>query len=219
MRINPSTVLEITGRSKVVAIVRLDDLSQAVPLSEALLAGGITALEFTLSNPAAISAMVEVQKALPHFVKGEAVIGIGTVLDVSAAKAAIEAGAQFLISPHTDFGVIEQAKKADIAVMPGALTPTEIMAAWQAGATAVKIFPARSFGANYVKDLREPMSFLKLIPTGGVNLENAHEFIKNGAVAVGVGGNLVDKQLVANQAWDELAAKASAFVQAVRGAK
>lgn len=208
-------VLQITGIGKIVAIVRLADLSQAVALSRALLAGGITALEFTLTNSEALKAVAEVRAALPEFEAGKAVIGAGTVLNAEAARASIEAGAQFIVAPSTNFGTIELCNKMGVAVMPGALTPTEIVAAWEAGASAVKVFPARAFGPAYIKDLREPLPHLKLMPTGGVNLDNAAEYIKNGAVAVGVGGNLIDKQLVAAHDWATIQSKAAAYVRKV----
>lgn len=216
---NVKQVLEITAAGGVVAIVRLADLSQAVALSRALLDGGITSLEFTLTNPEALKALEEVKATLPEFAAGKAVIGAGTVLDSFAAQASVEAGAQFIVAPSTNFGTIEMCKKLGVAVMPGALTPTEIMAAWEAGASAVKVFPARAFGPAYFKDLREPLPHLKLMPTGGVNVENAGEYIKNGAVAVGVGGNLVDKTLVAAQDWEAIKSKAAAYVEAVKKAR
>lgn len=216
---NVEQVLEVTGLGGVVAIVRLADLSQAVALSRALLAGGITALEFTLTNPAALEAITEVRKELPEFAAGKAVIGAGTVLNPAAAQASIDAGAQFIVAPSTNFGTIEVCKKQDIAILPGALTPTEIVNAWEAGASAIKVFPARAFGPNYFKDLREPLPQLKLLPTGGVSLENAGDYIRNGAIAIGVGGNLVDKQLINAGNWDMLAARGAMYVQAVHSAR
>ncbi len=198
------------------AIVRLADLSQAVALTRALLDGGITALEFTLTNPAALQAISQVKAALSEFAQGRAVIGAGTVLNPEAVVASIEAGAQFIVSPSTNFASIAECKKRGVAVMPGAMTPTEIVAAWEAGASAVKVFPARAFGPAYIKDLREPLPHLKLMPTGGVNLENAGEYIKNGALAVGVGGNLVDKDWVAAHNWPAITAKAAAYVEAIK---
>ena len=207
-------VLEIIRVHRIIAIVRLNDLSTAVDLSRALFAGGIRALEFTLSNPAAIKALAEVKAALPEFDRGEAVIGIGTVLKADQARAAIEAGAQFIVSPATNLATIEACQQLKIAVMPGALTPTEILAAWEAGASAVKVFPARSVGPSYLKDVREPLPFLRLIPTGGIDQHNVKEYLKNGAFAVGVGGNLVDKQLIAARDWSALTARAQDFTRA-----
>jgi len=207
-------VLEIIRLNRIIAIVRLNDLSTAVDLSRALFAGGIRALEFTLSNPDAIKAMAEVQAALPEFDRGEAVIGIGTVLNADQARAASEAGAQFIVSPTTNFATIEACKRSRIAVMPGAFTPTEILTAWEAGASAVKVFPARSVGPSYLKDVREPLPFLRLIPTGGLDRSNVKEYLKNGAFAVGLGGSLVDKQLAAARAWAALTDRARELIQA-----
>lgn len=216
---NEARVLETISAGGVVAIVRLDDLSQAVALSRALLEGGVTALEFTLTNSAALEALAKVKASLPEFEKGQAVIGAGTVLDRKATRASIEAGAEFIVAPSTNFETIEECRSQGVPVMPGALTPTEIMAAWQAGASVIKVFPARAFGPAYFKDLREPLPFLRLMPTGGVNLENAGEFIKNGAIALGVGGNLVDRKLVAAGDWSALREKAAAYVSAVSEAR
>lgn len=207
--------LNIISLSRLVAIVRLADLSAAVPMSRALLAGGITALEFTLTNPAALAAITEVKAALPDFAEGRAVIGAGTVLDPAAAQAAVEAGAQFIVSPNTDFNTITMCRNLEVPSMPGALTPTEIVAAWNAGASVVKVFPARAFGPTYLKDVLAPLPQLKLMPTGGVDLENIAQYIKNGAFAVGLGSNLVEERLVAAADWAALTARASAYVRAI----
>ncbi len=212
-------VLEITQRGGVVAIVRLDDLSRALDLTRALIVGGITALEFTLTNKQALKVISEVLAIIPEFSRGQVVIGAGTVLDGSMARASIEAGAQFVVAPSTNLETIKVCQEHGIAAMPGALTPTEIMTAWQAGASVVKIFPARSFGPAYIKDLREPLPQLKLMPTGGVSADNAGEYIKNGALAVGAGGNLVDKKLVAAGDWPAITARAAAYVRAVQEAR
>ena len=204
-------VLGIIGAYRIIAIVRLNDLSAAIDLSRALIAGGIRALEFTLTNPDAIKAMAEVKSALPEFDRGEAVIGIGTVLNPDQARASIRGGAQFIVSPTTNFQTMEACKRLGVAVIPGALTPTEILAAWEAGADAVKLFPARSVGPNYIKDVREPLPFLRLIPTGGIDLDNIEAYLKKGVFAVGVGGNLVNRQLIATKAWTELMVLAGKF--------
>lgn len=207
-------VLEIIRANHLIAIVRLDDLITAIELSRALLDGGIRALEFTLSNPNAIQALADVKAALPEFGRDEAVLGIGTVLNADQARASIAAGAQFIVSPTTNLATIEACRQLQVAVMPGAFTPTEILAAWDAGASAVKVFPARSVGPAYLKDVREPLPFLRLIPTGGIDLHNIGAYLKSGAFAVGVGGSLVDKQLVAVRAWAALADRAREFRQA-----
>ncbi len=208
-------VLEVIHANRIIAIVRLNDLSSVIDLSRALLDGGIRAVELTLSNPAAIKAMTDVKAALPEFDRGEAVIGIGTVLNADQARVAIEAGAQFIVSPTTNFHTLETCRQLKVAMMPGALTPTEILAAWEAGASAVKVFPARSVGPTYLKDVREPLPFLRLIPTGGVDRNNITDYLKNGAFAVGMGGNLVDKQLVAAHDWAALTDRARELTQSL----
>lgn len=210
--------LGLIGRHKLIAIVRVNDLSGAVDLARALLDGGLRAIEFTLTNPEAINAVRAVKVALPEFERGEAAIGLGSVLQPDQARAAIEAGAQFIVSPTTNYRTIEVCKSLNVPVIPGAFTPTEILAAWEAGASAVKVFPARSVGPTYLKDVREPLPFLRLIPTGGIDLDNLAAYLKAGAFAVGVGGKLADRQLIAARDWAALADRARAFAQATANA-
>jgi 2-dehydro-3-deoxyphosphogluconate aldolase/(4S)-4-hydroxy-2-oxoglutarate aldolase len=211
-------VLNVIRATPLVAIVRLADLSAAVRISQALLEAGVTALEFTLTNPVALAVITQVKAALPDFAEGRAVIGAGTVLDPAAARASIEAGAQFIIAPNTNLDTIATCRESGIPCMPGALTPTEIVTAWNAGASVVKVFPARAFGPAYIKDVLAPLPQLKLMPTGGVDLDNIGQFFKNGAFAVGLGSNLVDGHLIAAGDWAALTAKASRYVEAVRAA-
>jgi 2-dehydro-3-deoxyphosphogluconate aldolase/(4S)-4-hydroxy-2-oxoglutarate aldolase len=208
--------LDITQKSGVVAIVRVNDLSGAIELSRALIAGGVTALEFTLTNADALKALKEVKSALREFAQGLAVIGAGTVITPEQVRASVEAGAQFIVAPTTNFAAIACAVELNVPIMPGAYTPSEILAAWNAGASVVKVFPARALGPNYIKDLREPLPFLKLMPTGGVGLDNVVAYLQAGAFGVGVGGNLVDKQLIANHDWAGLKAKAQQYADVVK---
>jgi 2-dehydro-3-deoxyphosphogluconate aldolase / (4S)-4-hydroxy-2-oxoglutarate aldolase len=211
-----SHVLELILHTRLVAIIRLDDLSQAVQLSKALLAGGVTAQEFTLSNPQALNALSEVKAALSEFSSGQAAIGLGSVRNVDEAHAAIKAGAQFVVTPITKLAVIEVCKQADIPVMPGAFTPTEIATAYEAGADVVKVFPARALGPNFIKDVLAPMPYLKLMPTGGVDLENMANFFKAGAVSVGVGGNLLDKKAIEAGDWEKVSRIAAQYAKAAQ---
>jgi 2-dehydro-3-deoxyphosphogluconate aldolase / (4S)-4-hydroxy-2-oxoglutarate aldolase len=208
-----SNVLEIVSMARLVAIIRLDDLSQAVKLSKALLAGGVVAQEFTLSNPKALDALSEVKAALSEFSNGGATIGLGSVRTVDEAHAAIKAGAQFVVTPITKLEVIEVCKKAGVPIMPGAFTPTEIALAHGAGADVVKVFPARMLGAGYIKDVLAPMPYLKLMPTGGVDLENMASFFKAGAVSVGVGGNLLDKKAIETGDWEKVSKIAKQYAE------
>ncbi len=211
-----SQVLDIVAKTRLVAIIRLDDLSQAVQLSKALLAAGVVAQEFTLSNPKALDVLAEVKATLPEFSNGQAALGLGSVRNVDEAQAAIKAGAQFVVTPITKLEVIEVCKKAGVPIMPGAFTPTEIAMAHDAGADVVKVFPARTLGAGYIKDVLAPMPYLKLMPTGGVDLENMASFFKAGAVSVGVGGNLLDKKAIEAGDWEKVSSIARQYAEAAR---
>ena len=210
------STLHTIHRGKVVAIVRLPDLADAIELSRALISGGITALEFTLTNSEALNALQAVKAAIPEFGRGEAVIGAGTVVTPDQVRASVAAGAQFIVAPTSNFAAIATSRELGVPIMPGAYTPTEILAAWEAGAAAVKVFPARALGPNFIKDVREPLPFLKLMPTGGIGIDNIAAYLQAGAFGVGVGGNLVDKQMVAARDWAGLYAKAQAFIKATQ---
>lgn len=197
---------------KVVAVVRLASGEQLVRVAEALKAGGISAIEFTASTPGAVG-MIE--KACSRF-GGEVLMGAGTVLDPETARAALLAGAEFIVTPSLNLATIELCKRYGKPVVPGALTPTEILTAWQAGADMVKVFPASLGGPSYVKAVLAPLPQIRLVPTGGVSADNAAEYLNAGAVAVGVGGRLVDKAAVAREDWDAITAEAQQLVTAVR---
>jgi 2-dehydro-3-deoxyphosphogluconate aldolase / (4S)-4-hydroxy-2-oxoglutarate aldolase len=169
---------------RVIAIARGLDPSHMVDIANALVDGGVGAFEVTLNSRAAVDAIAAVRSAVPA---ERLLVGAGTVLDVASAEAAVAAGAQFLVMPHTDLGLVEWAAGRDVTVFPGAFTPTEILAAWRAGATAVKLFPASAVGPSFVRELRGPLPEIPLIPTGGVTAENGPDFIRAGAVAVGLG--------------------------------
>ncbi|HEX7057004.1 MAG TPA: bifunctional 4-hydroxy-2-oxoglutarate aldolase/2-dehydro-3-deoxy-phosphogluconate aldolase, partial [Bacilli bacterium] len=145
-------------------------------------------------------------------------IGAGTVLDIEMARQAVAAGAEFLISPNLDEEVIRYGLDHGLDVWPGVMTPTEIVRAWKAGASAVKVFPSGTLGANYIKDIRGPLNHIPLIATGGVNLQNIADYFKAGAVAVGLGGNLVNKTLINSGNFAEIARLASQYVAAARQA-
>ena len=208
-------VSETVTSDGVVAIVRLDDLSGAVPLTRALAEGGIRAGEFTFTNRTAPRAIEAAREALD----GAALVGAGTVLDAETARTAILAGAQFIVTPVVSIPVIECCRRYSVPTVIGAFTPTEILTAWEAGADFVKVFPASAGGPRYLKDVRGPLPQVRLIPTGGVSTENAAEFIRAGASAVALGSNLVDPKLVAAGDWPELTGKAAAVVDIVRQAR
>lgn len=201
--------------SGVVAVVRLDDLTQAVKVTEALAAGGVTNVEFTFTNPAAGEAISAARAALGD----RAYIGAGTVLDPETARIAILAGAEYVVTPTTKAATIEVCRRYSIPSVIGAFTATEMLTAWEAGATYIKVHPAGLGGPRYFKDILGPLPQLKLIPSGGVTLENAGDFIKAGAVAVALGSNLVDAKTVANGDWTEITRRAEGLIEAVRTAK
>jgi 2-dehydro-3-deoxyphosphogluconate aldolase/(4S)-4-hydroxy-2-oxoglutarate aldolase len=196
---------------KIVAVVRLDDYSRAVDVAHALVAGGITVLEFTLTGKGALGAISATRSAL-----GEAAcVGVGTVLKSEDAEAAIDAGAQFAVTPALRRKVIASCIRRNTLVLCGGLTPTELLEAYDEGAELGKVFPAQLGGPKFIKDVLAPMPFLKLVPTGGVGPENARDYLAAGAVAVGIGGNLISNKLVAAGAFDQITATAHACVMAV----
>lgn len=199
----------------VVAIVRMDDAAGLGQVAHAIKDGGVDVIEFTMTTPGALDIIA---KSTQEF--GTSVLlGAGTVLDPETARAAILAGARFLVSPTFNPKVIELAHRYDVAVVPGVFTPTELLAAWEAGADLLKVFPATALGPQYFKDVLAPLPYLRMVPTGGVSLQNTADFIKAGAVAVAVGSNLVDKKVVKEGRWDALTETARAFVAAVRSAR
>ena len=199
----------------VVAVIRLQDGSRLRAVVDALAAGGITSLEVTMTVPRAIELIGEIAPTLPSGF----LIGAGTVVDAETARAAIDAGARFIVGPVFRPAVIEAAHAAGAAAMPGCFSPTEILAAWEAGADLVKVFPATALGPAYFKDLHGPMPQVRLMPTGGVSLENAGDWIRAGAVAIGVGGALVDPKLVAAGNYGGITERAKRFIERVRTAR
>ena len=199
----------------VVAIVRVSSAREAVDVCMAIARGGVTPIEVTMTVPGAIDAIREFKSA----VKEEVLIGAGTVLDPETARACILAGADFIVSPTLNLEVIKVCRRYSKIIIPGTFTPTEILTAWEAGADIVKVFPASVGGPGYLKDIMGPLPQVKLVPTGGVNLETTPEFIKAGAVAVAAGSSLVDKKAVSEQNWDAITETARKFVAAVKQAR
>jgi 2-dehydro-3-deoxyphosphogluconate aldolase/(4S)-4-hydroxy-2-oxoglutarate aldolase len=199
---------------RLVAIVRLDNLDRAPELARALLAGGIAIQEFTLTNPHALRAISQVREQLSEFSNQLALLGVGSVRSVEQAQSAISAGAQFVVTPTLNIEVIEYCTTRAIPIMPGAMTPTEILTAWEAGATAVKVFPARALGPGYIKDVLAPLPELRLMPTGGVDLANLQQYFDAGAFAVGVGGNLLNRKAIDAGDWPSVTAIAKEYSRA-----
>jgi len=201
--------------SGVIAIVRFDRSEDLVQVARAVRAGGVRAIEFTMTTPNALDIIEQSAREFGQ----DVLLGAGTVLDPETARAAILAGAQFVVAPTLNPQVIETCRRYSKAVIAGAFTPTEILTAWEWGADFVKVFPAEFGGPEYLKAVLAPLPQVKLIPVGGVSLENTGAFIKAGASAVAVGGNLVKKSAIAAKRFDELTELARAYVQAVAGAR
>lgn len=200
----------------IVPVIRTSSAQSAVQSIEAIYRGGIRAAEITMTVPGAIRAL---EKAADAF-GDKIVLGAGTVLDAETARACMLAGAQFFVSPNLRPATIELAQRYSKAVMPGALTPTEVLTAWEAGADIVKIFPCGNVGGpKYIKALRAPYPHIEMIPTGGVNLETAGEFLKAGACAVAVGGELVDAASVKEGRWDVIEERARQYLAAIAKAR
>lgn len=199
----------------VIAVIRAPSAELLLPIAEALLAGGVSAIEVTMSTPKAIRGI----EMLADRLGDRAVVGVGTVLDASTCRDAIAAGAEFVLSPNFDEEVVATTRRYGKISVPGAFTPTEILRAWTAGADIVKIFPSTALGPGYIKDLLAPLPQLKLSPTGGVDAKNAGDWIKAGAVCVGAGSSLVSKDAMARQDWGAITANAKAFIEAIRSAR
>jgi len=199
----------------VVAIVRLDCSEHLVRVAQAVREGGVKVIEFTLTTPDALEMIREASKILPS----DVLLGAGTVLDPESARAAILAGAQFTVSPTLNPAVIEMCRRYSKVCIPGALTPTEILTAWECGADIVKVFPATLGGPQYFKDIAGPLPQIKLIPTGGVSLENAGAFIKAGAVAVAAGSNLVNATAAKEGRFDAITDAARKYIEAIKAAR
>ncbi|GAC1366787.1 MAG: bifunctional 4-hydroxy-2-oxoglutarate aldolase/2-dehydro-3-deoxy-phosphogluconate aldolase [Ktedonobacteraceae bacterium] len=208
----PQRVVKVLQPRMPIAIVRLDNLDDALEISRALLEGGITTLEFTLTNKKANEVITKVRQAFGERLS----VGAGTVLDAAHALASIEAGAQFLVTPILAPDVIEVGRQRDVPVVCGAFTPTEIWTAWKLGATLVKVFPAGQLGPGYFKDILAPLPELLLVPTGGVNLETCGPFLAAGAYTVAVGGQLLDKEIIRAKDWDALRELAHKYIEACK---
>lgn len=213
---NKEQVISKISEIGVLPVVRAADADEARSVVAALVAGGITTIEVTMTVPRA----VELIAALDAEYGSDILLGAGTVLEPETAKECIDAGAKFIISPGTNFDTIVYCNDREIAVMPGALTPTEVLNAWDAGADVVKIFPASAMGgASYLKALKAPLPDIKLIPTGGVSLSTAADFINAGAEAVGVGGELVDLAAVRAGTPEKITQAARQYLEIVAAAR
>lgn len=210
-----SAIVDAVLSTRLVGIVRLKHHGHAGDIARAISDGGLTVIEYSLSGSGALEAVAAAREAL-QAAGVRAFIGAGTVLDKRSAQDAVNAGAQFIVTPALELEVVSFCRDRGIPVLCGALTPTELLAAHRAGADFVKLFPARGGGPAYVRDVLAPLPFLKLVPTGGVSAENAAGYLSAGAAAVAIGGNLVSDDNVANQNWTAITAHARDLVGAVR---
>jgi 2-dehydro-3-deoxyphosphogluconate aldolase/(4S)-4-hydroxy-2-oxoglutarate aldolase len=198
--------------SGIVAVVRTPDSDQLVEVARALADGGVDVVEITMSVPNALEVLHQVRKELGE----RLLLGAGTVLDAETARAVILAGAEFVVAPTLNLDVIRLCRRYDKLMMPGAFTPTEILTAWEAGADIVKVFPADVVGPAFFKALRGPLPQVRLMPTGGVDLNTAADFLKAGACCLGIGGQLVEPKAVAERNFDRIRNLARQYVAIVQ---
>lgn len=207
---NSAVVLNKIKTERVIALIRADSPDGLLDCARALAAGGLTSIELTMTTPGAIPMLKQASAELPDFL-----FGLGTVLDAATAREGIAAGAKFIVTPAFRPEVIKACRELGVPVFGGALTPTEIVNTWDAGADVVKIFPAEFFGPAYIKSVKAPFPHIALLPTGGVNPENVGEFLRAGAWATAAGSSLVEAKALKEKNWPAITAKARAFVAAV----
>jgi 2-dehydro-3-deoxyphosphogluconate aldolase/(4S)-4-hydroxy-2-oxoglutarate aldolase len=199
----------------VIAIIRADSSDQLVEAAGALLEGGITAMEVTMTTPNALAVITAVAKKFGD----QILIGVGTVTDPATACASVDAGAEFIVTPVTKPEVIAVANQLEKPIASGAFTPTECLLAHESGADFVKLFPAEIGGPTYIKTLLAPLPMLRIIPTGGVTPDTAASFLHAGSVALGAGSSLVSKEILQARDWPALTNRAKAFIRAIQAAR
>lgn len=209
---DPKETIQKMTDCGIAPVIRAESADQALKAVQAILAGGIPVIEITFTVPGAMEIIRELADSLGE----QALLGAGTVLDPETAQGAISAGAEFIVAPNTNLQVIETTKQNGKVSIPGAFSPTEVAAAWQAGADLVKIFPASVLGPVYLKDLHGPMPDVPLMPTGGIDLDNVADYLKAGAATVGVGSSLVDKKAMKTGDYGVITEKAIQFVEIIR---
>ena len=211
MAVRNTTALEFISEKGVVAIMRANSSDQLLAAADAVKAGGVNAIEVTMTTPGAI----DIIKQATSKYGDDVLFGVGSVLDSETARAAILAGAQFVVCPTLDLETIIICKRYSVPVIPGAYTPTEVLTAWEAGADLVKIFPASIGGPSLIKALKGPLPQVKLVPVGGVNLDTTADFIRAGADVVGVGSSLVNNKLLEAKEFDKISEAARRFCEEV----
>ncbi len=203
--------LTLVKKHRAIAVIRAKEIELGRQMALAVASGGMQLIEITWNSAQAAELINKLRTELPA-----CIIGTGTLLNLQQMEAAIQAGAQFLFTPHVDPVIIKAAVDKNIPIIPGALSPTEIVTAWSHGATCVKVFPVQAVGgANYIKSLQGPLGHIPLIPTGGVTLENAQEFLQAGAIAVGLSGKLFPKQFVEAGNWQAISQQANILIQKI----
>ena len=213
---NKAEVIKQIKDTGLIPVVRATSADEAMSAIDAIREGGVSVLEITMTVPGAVGVIEQLTKKYGS----DVLVGAGTVLDAETARACMLSGAQFIVSPALNMETIECCRRYGVAVMPGALTPTEVVQAWTAGADLVKVFPAGALGgASYLKALKAPLPHIELVPTGGVSLKTAADFIKAGASALGVGADLVDLEAIRDGQASVITERAKQFVQIVREAR
>jgi 2-dehydro-3-deoxyphosphogluconate aldolase / (4S)-4-hydroxy-2-oxoglutarate aldolase len=208
-------MIQHVAQTGIVAVIRKADPEQIPAIADALVQGGVKTLEITADTTDVFDVIARVKKQF----NTEIMVGAGTVLDAPTAKRAIDAGADFIFSPHVDIETITLTQRYGKLSIPGAMTPSEVVRAYQAGGDIIKIFPASSLGPKYIKELKGPLSHIPMMPTGGVTVDNAASFIQNGAIAVGAGGSLLDRKVLQTKDYDTLTDIARQFTTVIRQAK
>jgi 2-dehydro-3-deoxyphosphogluconate aldolase / (4S)-4-hydroxy-2-oxoglutarate aldolase len=210
-----SIIVSLVEQLGVVAVIRVKDPARVRGIVDALALGGVRALEVTMTVPRAVELIREIAATLPDGF----LLGAGTVTDAATARAVIDAGASFIVSPVFRPDVIAACHERDVAVMPGCFSPTEILNAHELGADIIKVFPATALGPQYLKDIRAPLPQVKLMPTGGVSIDNAGDWIRAGAAAVGIGSALLDAKAIDSGRFEVITANAERVVANVAGAR
>ncbi|NJN07890.1 MAG: bifunctional 4-hydroxy-2-oxoglutarate aldolase/2-dehydro-3-deoxy-phosphogluconate aldolase [Richelia sp. RM1_1_1] len=208
----PTSWLTLLKKHRVIAVIRANKTDLARQMALTVGFAGIKLIEVTWNTPGAADLVAELRREMP-----DCIIGAGTLLNLQQMQQAVQAGSQFLFTPHIDPEIISAAVSLNIPIIPGALTPTEIVTAWSLGATCVKVFPIQAVGGvEYIKSLQAPLKQIPLIPTGGVTLENAAEFISSGAIAIGLSSELFPKHLIISEDWDLITQQTETLLQKIK---
>jgi 2-dehydro-3-deoxyphosphogluconate aldolase / (4S)-4-hydroxy-2-oxoglutarate aldolase len=210
-----SNILDRLLSNGVFAVIRMTDTKKIKKVVEAISLGGVKNIEITMTVPNAVNAISELVRSSEN----DIIIGAGTVMDTKLVPAIIEAGAKFVVSPIWDINIFKECRGRDVVCVPGCYSPTEIFQAWNAGADVIKVFPATSLSPQFFKDLSGPFPNIRLMPTGGVTIANVHEWVKAGAVAIGIGSDLLDKKAIDEERYEVLTERATRLVENFQNAR